>query len=251
MKTESGKPATGESLGKDSLAFRTARAGDRAGRGAQRASAVAGSFFRAAAGSATERKRFGELAELGRRIIDFGEFRSHRFNIRRHFAQKVKKQRAAVEQVLYVEQGGCNSTLGQKSRASIQRFLAVLFQPRFKQFVFHRHPAQDRPVRIAANRLFIGRAQHFAGFQTAAGAENHSGGARIAHGVDRREPADVSQGSDSHKMLPRHLSIVGYGAACAKSNWTIRRLLFGFPADGFAGILGMRTHVKHQNFRWK
>jgi hypothetical protein len=251
MRTDSGMPSTRKSRCKDLLAFCSASAGDRTRRGAQGASAVAGSFFRAATGSTTERQCFGKLAELGRRIVDFGKFRGHCFDFRSHFAQKVKEQRAPVEQVLYVEQRGSNSSLGQKSRASVQRFLAVLLQPRFKQFVFHRHPAQDRPIGITANRVFIGRTEHFTSFQTAAGAENHTGSAWIAHGVDRSEPADVAQGSDSYKMMPRHTSIVGYSAGCAKSDSTIRRLDFGFSADGFAEILGMRTHINHQNFHWK
>ncbi len=239
MKAKAGTCNVGPSRCDELAAFCSARTGDCTSSSAQRASAMTCGFLRAATRSATLGQRVRELAELCRRIVNFGKFPGNRFDFRRHFTEKIEKQRATVEQVLDIQQRGGNSSFPQAGSAGFQCFLSVLFEPSFQQFVFGGHSTQDRTVGILVNAVFGGRIKHFADFQTPAGAHHHAGGTWIRHRIDRGEPADVSQGSNSYKMMPRHITIVGYRAGRAKSIWIAQLPDFGFPARRFPGILGI------------
>ncbi len=110
-----------------------AGAGNGTGLRTQRAAAaVALGSFGAAAWAAAGGQRFGKFAEFGGCVVHLGQFSSDRFNFGRHFAQKVKEQRATVEQMLDVEQRGGDAVLSQTSRTRVEGLLPIFFEPRFQ-----------------------------------------------------------------------------------------------------------------------
>jgi hypothetical protein len=130
------------------------------------------------------------------------EFAGEGFDLWADFAQKVKVQRLAVEQMLDIHQDGRQMAFGQEVVARVERFISVPLDACQQQVVFGGQSTEKRAIDFSAVR-FAGR-EDFTNFQATRCAADDARVPRVNEAIDRIKATDMSQHTNSDEMMRSH-----------------------------------------------
>jgi biotin synthase len=180
-----------------------ARAGDGAGGAA--AAAAAAAFFGAAVRTAAGGEGVGKFLDLGFGLIDLGQLIRDGIELRIGFAEEIEKERAAIEEMLDIDEDGGGTEVSEARGAGGKGLFAVFFEAGEEEVVFDGDTAKQIAVWSVCSAWLRG-GQDFADFEAAGRAADDAAAAAVARAVGGEEAADAPEDTDADKMLACHVA---------------------------------------------